>query len=157
LFDLASLTKVVATLPAILLLISRDKVNLMDSAQKYLPDFRFPYITIQHLLQHSSGLPADLEPSVRRYHQRDIMQEVLACNVIGQPNEQVIYLGMILLGKIIENVAGQSFQSFVEQEIFKPWGMHHTSFRLPKQKRGQAAATEMVSGKFMQGIVNCAR
>lgn len=57
------------------------------------------------------------------------MQEVLACNVIEQPNEQVIYsdLGMILLGKIIENVAGQSFQSFVEQEIFKPWCMHHTS------------------------------
>lgn len=156
LFDLASLTKVVATLPAILLLISRDRLNLMDSAQKHLPDFRFPHITIQHLLQHSSGLPADLEPSVRRHHQRDIMQEVLACNVIGQPNEQVIYsdLGMILLGKIIENIAGQSFQSFIEQEISKPWGMHHTSFRLHEQKKGQAAATEMVSGKFVQGIVH---
>lgn len=156
LFDLASLTKVVATLPAILLLISRNKLNLIDSAQDHLPDFKFPHITIQQLLQHCSGLPADLEPSVRRHHQRDIMQEVLACDVIGQPNEQVLYsdLGMILLGKIIENVTGQPFQNFVEQEIFKPWGMHHTSFRLPEQKRSQAAATEMVVGKIVQGIVH---
>jgi serine-type D-Ala-D-Ala carboxypeptidase len=156
LFDLASLTKVVATLPAILLLISRNKLNLTDSVQKHLPDFRFPHVTIQHLLHHSSGLPADLEPTVKRHHQRDIMQEVLACDLKGQPNEQVLYsdIGMILLGKVIENVAGLPFQNFVEQEIFKPWGMHHTSFRLPKQKRREAAATEMVAGKFVQGIVH---
>jgi len=156
LFDLASLTKVVATLPAILLLISRNKLNLMDSVQKHLPNFRFPHITIQHLLQHSSGLPAGLEPSVKRHQQRDIMQEVLACDVIGQPNEKVRYsdIGMILLGKTIENVAGLPFQNFVEQEILKPWGMHNTSFRLSEQKRREAAATEMVAGKFVQGIVH---
>ncbi len=156
LFDLASLTKIIATLPAILLMISRNKLNLKDSVQVHLPGFRFPDITVQHLLQHSSGLPADLKPPVRRHHQRDIMQEVLACDVIGQPNERVLYsdLGMILLGKIIENVAGQPFQNFVEQEIFKPWDMHHTCFRLPEQKRRQAAATELVAGKYVQGIVH---
>ena len=56
-------------------------------------------MTIQHLLQHCSGLPADLTPVVKRHHKRDIMQEVLASDVVCQPNEQVLYsdLGMIIL------------------------------------------------------------
>ena len=112
LFDLASLTKVVATLPAILLLISRNQVNITDSIRTFLPDFKYPLITIQHLLQHCSGLPADLTPAVKRHHKRDILQEVLASNVVCQPNEQVQYsdLGMIILGKVIEKVTDISLK-----------------------------------------------
>lgn len=156
LFDLASLTKVVATLPAILLLISRNQVNITDSVRTFLPHFKYPLITIQHLLQHCSGLPADLTPAVKRHHKRDILQEVLASNVVCQPNEQVQYsdLGMIILGKVIEKVTGFSLKSFVEQEVFKPWGMHHTCFQLPEHTRRLAASTEMVAGQFVQGIVH---
>lgn len=120
LFDLASLTKVVATLPAILLLMSRNQVYITDPVQTYLPDFNYPLITIQHLLQHCSGLPADLTPVVKRHHKRDILQEVLASDVVWQPNEQVQYsdLGMIIIGKVIEEVTGISLKSFVEQEVF---------------------------------------
>ena len=156
LFDLASLTKVVATLPAILLLMSRNQVYITDPVQTYLPDFNYPLITIQHLLQHCSGLPADLTPVVKRHHKRDILQEVLASDVVWQPNEQVQYsdLGMIILGKVIEKVTGISLKSFVEQEVFKPWGMHHTCFQLPEHTRRLAASTEMVAGQFVQGIVH---
>lgn len=156
LFDLASLTKIVATLPAILLLMSRNRLTLSMPVQYFLPEFNFPEITIQHLLQHCSGLPADLTPVVERHHKRDIMQEILASEVVCQPNEKVLYsdLGMILLGKVIEQVTGKSLENFVEQEIFKPWGIHHTCFRLPKHNRGLAAATERVSGKIVQGIVH---
>ncbi|WP_155592600.1 serine hydrolase domain-containing protein [Lysinibacillus cavernae] len=156
LFDLASLTKVVATLPAILLLMSRNQISVIEPVQTYLPEFKYAGITIQHLLQHCSGLPADLTPTVKRHHKRDIMQEVLASEVVCQPNEQVLYsdLGMILVGKVIEKVTGKSLKSFVEQEIFKPWGMHQTCFQLPEHKRGLAASTEMVAGNFVQGVVH---
>ncbi|MEK5484824.1 MULTISPECIES: serine hydrolase domain-containing protein [Lysinibacillus] len=156
LFDLASLTKVVATVPAILLLISRNQLTLREPVQTFLPTFHYPDMTIQQLLQHCSGLPADLTPAVERNHRRDIMQEIMASEVVCQPNKQVLYsdLGMILLGKVIEQVTGCSFNSFVEQEIFKPWGMHHTRFRLQEQQRRHAASTEMFAGKFVQGIVH---
>jgi len=156
LFDLASLTKIVATLPAILLLMSQNQLMLNRPIQFFLPEFKFSTITIQHLLQHCSGLPADLTPVVERHHKRDIMKEIFASEVVCQPNEQVLYsdLGMILLGKVIEKVTGKSLKGFVEQEIFIPWGMHRTCFQLPKHNRGLAAATERVSGKFVQGIVH---
>jgi len=155
-FDLASLTKVVATLPAILLLMSRHQMTVKDPVQTYLPDFKYPNITIQHLLQHSSGLPADLVPVVKRYHKRDIMQEIFTSEVVYQPDERVLYsdLGMILLGKVIEKISGMSLSNFVDQEILKPWEMNRTSFQLPEHKRGVAASTEMVNGKFIQGIVH---
>ncbi|QDQ00446.1 beta-lactamase family protein [Lysinibacillus fusiformis] len=156
LFDLASLTKIVATLPATLLLLSRREIKLTDTVQTFLPTFRFPTVEIQHLLQHSSGLAADLVPSVRRHHQRDVMKEVLSSDVIAQPGMQVLYsdLGMILLGKIIERVSGESLDYFVDREIAKPWGMHNTQYKLLKEQRMQAASTEMVDSKFVQGIVH---
>lgn len=113
-------------------------------------------MTIQHLLQHNSGLPADLMPVVQRHHQRDIMTEIFSSKVVFQPGEQVLYsdLGMILLGKVIEKISGRSLSQFVEQEILKPWGMNRTHFQLQKHQRGLTASTEMVDGKFVQGIVH---
>lgn len=156
LFDLASLTKVVATLPATLLLLSRNAIKLTDTVQTFLPDFKYPTVNIQHLLQHSSGLVADLDPPVKRHHQRDIMGEVLSAGVITQPGKQVLYsdLSMILLGKIIEEVSGQSLDYFVDREIAKPWGMHDTQYKLSKEQQMQAASTEKIEIKFVQGIVH---
>ncbi len=156
LFDLASLTKVVATLPATLLLLSRNEIKLTDTVQTFLPEFKFPTVKIQHLLQHSSGLAADLVPPVRRHHQRDVMKEVLSSGIKGHPGKQVRYsdLGMILLGKIIERVTCQSLDYFVEREISKPWGMHYTQYKLVKEQQKRAASTEMIAGKFVQGIVH---
>lgn len=156
LFDVASLTKVVATLPATLLLLSRQQMTVDDKVQTYIPNFKYANITIQHLLQHNSGLPADLMPVVKRHHQRDIMTEIFSCKVVFQPGKQVLYsdLGMILLGKVIEIVSGRSLSQFVEQEILKPWGMKHTRFQLPDHQQALAASTEMVDGKFVQGIVH---
>jgi len=156
LFDVASLTKVVATLPATLLLLSRQQMTVDDKVQTYLPNFKYANITIQHLLQHNSGLPADLMPVVKRHHQRDIMTEIFSSKVVFQPGKQVLYsdLGMILLGKVIEIVSGRSLSQFVEQEILKPWGMKHTRFQLPDHQQALAASTEMVDGKFVQGIVH---
>ena len=155
-FDLASLTKVVATLPATLLLLSRQQMTVDDKVQTYLPNFKYANMTIEHLLQHNSGLPADLMPVVQRHHQRDIMTEIFSSKVVFQPGEQVLYsdLGMILLGKVIEKISGRSLSQFVEQEILKPWGMNRTHFQLQKHQRGLTASTEMVDGKFVQGIVH---
>ncbi|MGE7838364.1 serine hydrolase domain-containing protein [Viridibacillus arvi] len=156
LFDLASLTKVVATLPATLYLLSRNELQLDSSVSEIIPAFRFPKVKIRHLLQHSSGLPAGLVPKVERHHTRDVMSEILACDLVYIPGRFVAYsdLGMILLGKIVEKVTGELLDQFVKRHFFYPWNMHNTQFLLPDNQKYNAATTELVRGKYVQGDVH---
>lgn len=156
LFDLASLTKVVATLPATLYLLSRNELQLDRKVSEIIPAFRFREVTIRHLLQHSSGLPAGLLPKVERHHNRNIMSEIMASNLIYSPGQTVAYsdLGMILLGKIIEIVTGESLNQFVQRHLFNAWNMPNTQFLLPKNYTHKVASTELVRGQYVQGEVH---
>jgi len=156
LFDVASLTKVVATLPAILLLISKKQLKLEDAVSKFIPEFTFADITIQHLLQHSSGLPASLYPKVLRYHQRDIFKEIYSLKLEYKTGSKVLYsdIGMILLGKIIEIISGKPMNQFVEEQIFQPWQMKRTRFVIPSSRYKEVAATEYVNGQYIHGEVH---
>jgi CubicO group peptidase (beta-lactamase class C family) len=132
-FDLASLTKVVATLPSILKLIEKGKLDLFDPVCRYVPEFAAngkENIQIIHLLTHTSGLVAD-----RRYHLMpmkadEVLASICAEELHYEPNTKVVYsdLGMILLYQMIERVAEESFDRFVQREIFEPLEMYETGF-----------------------------
>lgn len=155
LFDVASLTKVMATLPSVLYLVSKNELNLTDSIQTYLPDFKYPHISIEQLLLHTSGLQADL-PFVDRLQERDVLKEIYATNLVYTPGEKTVYsdLGMILLGKVVEKVAGEPLDTFVKRHIFNPWGLGQTTYLLPRELKGLAASTEKYNDHFIQGEVH---
>ncbi|RYD68310.1 MAG: class A beta-lactamase-related serine hydrolase [Sphingomonadales bacterium] len=133
-FDLASLTKVVATTTAAAILYDRGKLDLDAPVMRYLTEFggtpRHDGITVRHLLTHSSGL----KPSgVLWQHARDrpgILAQIYAMPVGTPAGSTARYqdINIILLGEIVARVSGQPLDRFVQREIFRPLGMKDTGF-----------------------------
>lgn len=145
-FDLASLTKVVATLPSILLLVEAGKLHLDDKVSFFLPEFARhgkSNITLKDLLTHCSGLPAHREYFKESLNTEQIIERIFDEKLVANKGEKVIYsdLGFILLYKIIEKVTEEDFQSFVHRALFEKLEMSETSF-LPNVERERFAATE---------------
>ncbi|WP_339284400.1 serine hydrolase domain-containing protein [Oceanobacillus sp. FSL K6-3682] len=154
-FDLASLTKVMCTLPSILFLYEQGELHIDDTVSKYLSEFPLEDITIRHFLQHISGVSADLAFK-NRYQQRDVWKEVLNCKAVQPPDTQVLYsdIGMIILGKLIETITKQKLNVFAQKELYQPWSMTDTDF-LPEQvEKNKIAATEKVNEKYVHGEVH---
>ncbi|WP_246055137.1 serine hydrolase domain-containing protein [Pseudalkalibacillus caeni] len=154
-FDVASLTKVVSTLPSVLLLVAGKQINLTDPIAAYLPAFHHRNITIKNLLLHNSGLAAKL-PYKKRNETRDVLQEIYQQPLTDQTGKVTVYsdLGMILLGKLIEVVYGESLSSFASQNIFKPLKMEDTMFNPSEKLKARITPTEKVDGKFVHGSVH---
>jgi len=137
-FDLASLTKVVATAPSVMLLVQRGRLNLDDPASKYVPAFgKFgkKKVTLRQLLVHYSGLPADLRQTRRRrITTKNALSRIYQTRLVAPPGQRFIYsdLGFVVLGKVVEKVTGQSLARFSQENIFAPLGMNSTGF-LPQQ------------------------
>ncbi|HZG13922.1 MAG TPA: serine hydrolase domain-containing protein [Candidatus Bathyarchaeia archaeon] len=160
LFDLASLTKVVATLPAILRLMQAGELRLTDTLERFFPDCppEKQLITIEQLLLHTSGLPADL-PDKRRNGHLQLPEGIFQQEMLNPPGSKVVYsdLGMILLGLILEKVTDQSLAHFVKESIHTPLGMHHTCYRPDHEQLSVGiAATEYchLQGGYLQGVVH---
>src|SRR5437879_4185506 len=159
LYDLASLTKVVATTPSIMLLVERGLVNLDSPVQEYLPEFVGPgkeAVAVRHLLAHNSGLRAFLrldtlarDPSTAR---RIVLQEPLR----WATGSRVEYsdLNAMLLGWIVERVSGQSLDRFAAQNVFAPIGMTQTMFSPPRSLRRRIAPSNLWRGTPIAGAVN---
>jgi beta-N-acetylhexosaminidase len=132
-FDLASVTKIMATTTAVMKLADEGKLSIDDPVSRYIPEFDTPdkrEITIRHFLLHTSGLPA-FRIYVDILRTRDeLLNAVRNEPLINQPGEQYVYsdLGYILLGEIIENVSGKRLDRFVREELFSPLGMRSTWF-----------------------------
>jgi len=158
-FDAASLTKVVACTPSVMLLVERGKIGLDDTVAKYLPEFAVhgkDRITLRQLLTHTSGLRPDigLKPDWNGYD--EAIQ--LCCDEVlrASPCEKVIYsdTGMILLGEIVRRVAGEPLDVFVRREIHARLGMKDTSFKPAESNLGRIAPTEVEDGKPVRGVVH---
>src|SRR5438105_7995114 len=108
-FDAASITKVAATTPAIWLLIQRGKIGLDDPAQKYIPEFPQPEITIRHLLTHTSGLRPDLDLKEPWSGYDTAMRLVMQEQPINKPGYVFRYsdINFEILGEIVRRVSGQ--------------------------------------------------
>lgn len=158
-FDAASLTKVVACTPAVMLLIERGQLGLEDRVAKYIPAFTGggkENVTIRHLLTHTSGLRPDV--SLKPDWNGTEAAIKLACEerLGGPPGEKIVYsdTGMILLGEIVRRVSGQPLDQFVQAELYGPLGMKDTGFNPPKEKQGRIAPTEVEAGVPVRGVVH---
>ncbi len=157
-FDLASLTKVVATTPAVMLLIQRGQVSLDTPVSTYLPQFTGEgrgQVTVRELLTHTSGLPPDLDTNEWHGYSKAIK---MACHTKLQspPGTTFIYsdINFILLGEIVQRVTKTPLQIFVQRQIYHPLQMTNTSFLPPKSELPRIAPTEMVKGKPLRGVVD---
>jgi CubicO group peptidase (beta-lactamase class C family) len=148
LWDLASLTKVVALTTTMMQLWERGLVDLDAPVQRYLPAFqgaRKERVTVRDLLTHSSGLPAWRPLYLEGPTPDSILALVYATPLDTTPGATMVYsdLGAILLGQIVERLTGQSFDEYVAERIFEPLGMRDTRFRPPQELWDGVAPTEV--------------
>jgi CubicO group peptidase (beta-lactamase class C family) len=146
-FDLASVTKVMATTMATMLLVSRGNIDLDAPVSRYLPDFRGPHldsITARHLLSHSAGL-VQWQPLY--YHAANSAQTYAVIRDmplqwgVGDARHYSD-LGFMLLGYIVERVSGQSLGTFLDAELYRPLGLRSTTFNPKAHGFTEFAATE---------------
>jgi uncharacterized protein YbbC (DUF1343 family)/CubicO group peptidase (beta-lactamase class C family) len=148
-FDLASLTKVVATAPAMMRLVEEGKVRLNDPVVRYLPEFRGngkEQVTVRMLLTHTSGLAPDPPLSAAEAGAASLWKEINDEAPIAPPGARFIYsdTGFIVLGELVERVSGVALDEFAARNIFAPLGMRNTRFRPPNAWRPRIAPTEEI-------------
>jgi CubicO group peptidase (beta-lactamase class C family) len=160
LFDLASLTKVVATLPTVLRLAERGDLALDDRVTRFLPQFSGEgrdEVTVRHLLAHTSGLPAE----IRFWHRYPTAEQaepaVLTVPLTHPPGTTVVYsdIGFMLLGRIVTAVTSAPLDAAVAELVTRPLGMTRTGFNPGPDQAAQAASTELQpDGTALTGVVH---
>lgn len=146
-FDLASLTKVVATTTAVMRLVEQGRVRLVDPVHTFLPGFeRYgkSAITVRHLLTHVSGLRPDVDLG-DPWEGTDAALELAMAEVpTTRPGEQFVYsdINFFVLGAIVARVTGMPLDRYAAQEIFEPLGMIDTRFNPPAAMQARIAPTE---------------
>ena len=157
-FDMASLTKVMATTPAIMLLIERGQLQLDAPVCAYIPEFKGQgreRITIRELLTHTSGLPSGLETNEWHGYATAI-KKACAIKLESPPGTTFKYsdINFILLGEIVQRLAKMPLQDLVQRKVYVPLKMTNTSFLPPESKLPRIAPTEVINGKPLRGIVD---
>ncbi len=156
-FDLASLTKVVATTTAIMQLLEKKKLRLEDPVARYWPQFASHHkqaITIRQLLTHYSGLRADLNlrPEWSGYHAA--MQLIVAEKPISTPGSDYNYsdINFEILGELVRRLSGETLNVYCARHIFRPLAMQHTGFK-PAPQLG-IAPTQYRNDQLLRGVVH---
>jgi uncharacterized protein YbbC (DUF1343 family)/CubicO group peptidase (beta-lactamase class C family) len=159
-FDAASLTKVMATTPAIMKLVEAGKLRINDPVTAYLPEFQGGKsdITVRLLLTHFSGMPPDVELKPRWSGYEHGIQLALNTKPVAPPGAQFIYsdINFALLGEIVRRLSGKSLAEFVQEEIYRPLGMSDTGFLPSATLQSRIAPTEIDedTGRPFRGIVH---
>ncbi|MFH1196677.1 MAG: glycoside hydrolase family 3 N-terminal domain-containing protein [bacterium] len=135
-FDLASLTKVISTASLAMLLYDEGKLNLDQKVISYLPGFDNhdkDKITIRNLLLHDSGLPSWMPFYTTCDNAEEVTEKIMNCELKYATGTDFLYsdIGMIVLQKVIEKIAGESIDKFFDKRIVKPLGMKRTMFNPP--------------------------
>ena len=147
LYDLASLTKVVALTTACMILVDEGRLALDAPIARYVPEFRGPMkdrVTVRHLLTHSAGLAADLPLYTETASRRPALAAVDTTTLLAPPGTSYRYsdLSAIVLMQVVERVTGEPFDRWVETRVFGPLGMPATRFLPPASWRDRIAPTE---------------
>lgn len=152
LYDLASLTKIMGTVPLILKLVDQGKISLEDPIQKILPKFADPRVKIIHLLTHTSGIDGYI-PNRDRLNGDELIDALLNLPVTENFERIVKYTdtGMIFLGLIIEKIVKEPVQKAIVDEILIPWELEDSTFK-PVESR--CTPTYQLHGEFIQGVAN---
>jgi serine-type D-Ala-D-Ala carboxypeptidase len=146
-YDLASLTKVVGTTTALMVLYDEGKIHLDDPVSQYVPGFvggAKDRVTLRMLLEHRSGLPAGRDLWRTAHNPAEARQEVIETPLGCEPGRCYEYsdLGADMLGFVVEAVSGQRLDEFLEQRVFAPLGMTDTHFQPTDSLRSRIAPTE---------------
>ncbi len=170
-FDLASVTKPVATATAVMVLVERGRIRLWDRVKEYVPEFSTWYgekgvageeARLWHLLTHTSGLPpyTDAKEAAKRLGDPCSTAD-LATLIAEIPKEspagtKFVYscLNYITLAHIVHKVTGKTIAEFAEETIFRPLGMKRTFYRPPEAFWSLCVPTEVVEGSPLRGIVH---
>jgi CubicO group peptidase (beta-lactamase class C family) len=158
-FDAASLTKVLATAPAVALLIERGQLKLDAPAREYLPEFKGhgkDPITLRHLLTHTSGLRPGLNHDSSWSGYRTAIHMACAEAVTSNPGTVFHYsdINFIVLGEIVRRVSGMPLEDFVQREFYGPLKMVDTRYLPPPDLRPRIAPTERTHNGFFRGTVH---
>ena len=159
-FDLASLTKVIATTTAVMQLVEQGKVRLNDPVAKYLPEFAQngkEDITVRQLLTHYSGLAPDIELTPAFDSKEAAFRLAFAESPQQAPGSGFIYsdTNFIALGALVEKISGETLDSYTQKHIFTPLKMMHTRFLPPAAWRLRIAPTEYDENEHMlRGVVH---
>jgi len=159
-YDIASLTKVVATTPSIMKLYELGKIKIDDPVTAYLPEFQGgkSNITIRNLMTHYSGLRPDLDidPAWTGYDTG--IRKALIDKPTGPPGVSFVYsdINFELLGEIVHRVSRQPLDQFAREQIFEPLGMRETNFKPEASLTARIAPTEIdaATGKPWRGVVH---
>ena len=160
-YDLASLTKVIGTTTAIMLLYDAGKLTLDDKVHTFFPEFTGggkEDVTIRDLLTHRGGLPAGRDLWRLAWSPADAQRLVLDTPLEYAPGTRYVYsdLGADILGFVAERVSGKKLDEFLQERVFAPLGMTETWYRVPANVRERTAptATMSVRGYSLQGDVH---
>ncbi len=169
LFDLASLTKVVATTAMAMLLYDRGELLLDEPVAQTMPEFvalaprhqqaKREAVSIRMLLAHSGGLPAYEKLFEFATTRQDLINAALTTPLTAEPGTRALYsdIGFIILGELLARKAGTTLDSFAAEEIFAPLGMRQTRFQPPPQWKAEIPPTEddrEFRKRVIQGEVN---
>jgi CubicO group peptidase (beta-lactamase class C family) len=155
-FDLASLTKVVATTTVTLALAGQGEIGLADLASRYLPAFHSGPVTITHLLTHTSGLPASREFYQWCANREELLRDLFATPLQDPPGTHVTYsdLGLMVLGELVAAVAGEPLDAAVRHLVTQPLGMANARYTPSAALAGFAATERRGDGTAWTGIVH---
>ena len=159
-FDLASLTKCVATAPSVMKLIQEGRVRLNDPVSAYLPEFAQngkQDITVRELLTHYSGLAPDLDLKTPWTGQGTAFEMAMHEKPAYPPGSRFVYsdINFETLGFLVEKVTGVSLSEFASRNIFIPLGMTNTRFLPPGEWKPRTAPTQYdEQGKMLRGVVH---
>jgi uncharacterized protein YbbC (DUF1343 family)/CubicO group peptidase (beta-lactamase class C family) len=151
-FDVASLTKVVATTTSILILVQQGKVRLADPVSNYIPELKGEdreRITIEHLLTHRSGYAPDFDLKERWTGYQEAMKRLAVEKLRYPAGTRFVYsdIGFIALGEVVRRVSGMPLDRFARSNIFVPLRMRDTSFNPPQRLKNRIAPTEKRRGQ----------
>jgi uncharacterized protein YbbC (DUF1343 family)/CubicO group peptidase (beta-lactamase class C family) len=159
-FDLASLTKCIATATSIMKLVEEGRIRLGDPVATYLPDFAQngkKDITIRDLLTHYSGMAPDLDLKSAWSGRQMAYEMAMSEKPINPPGSQFVYsdINFETLGFLVEKITGQTLNEYASANIFVPLGMKHTRFLPPREWVSHIAPTQYDEhGQMLRGVVH---
>jgi len=158
-FDAASLTKVVAGTPAIMILVERGQVKLDERVATYISEFKGggkEEITVKQLLTHTSGLRPDVDTKPKWEGNDTAIRLASQEKLTGKPGDKVVYsdINFFLIGEIVQRVSKMKLNEFAAKEIYEPLKMVDTGFLPPKEKVPRIAPTQKTDGAMLRGVVH---
>ncbi|HEY3025211.1 MAG TPA: exo-beta-N-acetylmuramidase NamZ domain-containing protein [Pyrinomonadaceae bacterium] len=152
-FDLASLTKVVATATSIMILVERGEIRLSDPLSNYIPEIKGEgreRITIELLLTHRAGYAPDFNLKEQWSGYDEAINRLIKEPLRNPPGARFVYsdINYIALGEVVHRASGLTLDEFARQNIFVPLGMRNTGFRPNPRLRARVAPTEKRRGQL---------